>query len=257
MLVLSRRLKEKLLFPGFNTSVQILDFKGGKVRLGIEAPKNVSVLREELQDGPMSMPPDEEALNAKIRQANHLVRNRLNVAGIGLALLAKQIQGGLLQEGQATLEKIQEDFEMLRARKELDVEQKKSVAQPVKSAKTPKALLVEDDLNERELLAGFLRLSGMDVDVAADGVDALDYLREKTPPDIILLDMILPRCDGPTTVRHIRSNPSNGRLKIFGVTGHAPESFHLEGVDRWFRKPLNPEVLLHDLSEEFEHSTCN
>ena len=60
----------------------------------------------------------------------------------------------------------------------------------------------------------------MDVDVAADGVDALDYLRTKTPPDIILLDMILPRCDGPTTVRQIRSNPGNSRLKIFGVTGH-------------------------------------
>ena len=115
MLVLTRRLKEKLLFPGFNTSVQILDFKGGKVRLGIEAPNTVSVLREELQDGPMSMPPDEEALNEKIRQANHLLRNRLNVAGIGLALLTKQIQSGLLQEGQVTIEKIKEDFEMLRA----------------------------------------------------------------------------------------------------------------------------------------------
>ena len=258
MLVLTRRLKEKLLFPGFNTSVQILDFKGGKVRLGIEAPNTVSVLREELQDGPMSMPPDEEALNEKIRQANHLLRNRLNVAGIGLALLTKQIQSGLLQEGQVTIEKIKEDFEMLRARKELDVEVKKSIPRPVKAARHPKALLVEDDQNERELLAGFfLRLSGMDVDVAADGVDALDYLRTKTPPDIILLDMILPRCDGPTTVRQIRSNPGNSRLKIFGVTGHAPESFHLEGVDRWFRKPLNPEVLLHDLSEEFQHAACN
>ena len=146
---------------------------------------------------------------------------------------------------------------MLRTRKELDLKEEKNVPRPVKAVKHPRALLVEDDQNERELLAGFLRLSGMDVDVVEDGVDALDYLRTKTPPDIILLDMILPRCDGPTTVRQIRSNPGNNRLKIFGVTGHAPESFHLEGVDRWFRKPLNPEVLLHDLSEELEHAACN
>jgi carbon storage regulator CsrA len=278
MLVLSRRLNEKVLFPGFNTSVQILDFKGGKARLGIEAPKSVTVLREELQKGPMSMPraadfaefirddaPEQpvsmpsadDALQAKIRQMNHLLRNRLNVAGIGLALLTRQLQAGLLQDGQATLDKIYEDFELLRERLEIEVEEKKSVAPPAKAAKTLKALLVEDDQNERELLAGFLRISGMDVDIAGDGIDALEYLHTHARPDIVLLDMILPRCDGPTTVRQIRSDPAYNHLKIFGVTGHSPDSFHLDGVDRWFRKPLNPEVFLRDLNSEMKHSICN
>ncbi len=261
MLVLSRNLNEKVLFPGFNTAVQVLSVKGGKVRLGIEAPPAVTVLREELQNVPEKtrerLARADFDVQAKIRQLNHLLRNRLNVAGLGLALLSRQLEGGLLQEGRATLAKIHEDLDLLRDRLEVEIEETKGAPPPMlKAARPPKALLVEDDQNERELLAGFLRLSGLKVDVAGDGADALSYLRTQARPDVILLDMILPRCDGPTTVRHIRSDPANRDVKIFAVTGHSPDSFHLEGVNRWFRKPLNPEALLHDLSAELEGSGC-
>jgi carbon storage regulator CsrA len=256
MLVLSRRLNEKVLFPDFDTAIQVVSLKSGVVRLGIEAPRAVTVLREELNDAAAKTPQQpmqlaNQAVQAKIRQLNHLLRNRLNVAGLGLALLARQLQGGLIQEGQGTLEKIHEDFLLLRER--LEGEAETTVSPPAKLAKTPKALLVEDDRNERELLAGFLRISGLEVDIAADGFAALDYLHSQAKPDIVLLDMVLPRCDGPTTVREIRSDPAYANLKIFAVTGHAPESFHLEGVNRWYRKPLNPETLLHDLSQELEN----
>src|SRR5262249_53679106 len=50
MLVLSRRLNEKVLFPTLNTAVQVVSIKGGSVRLGIEAPPEVTILRAELQD---------------------------------------------------------------------------------------------------------------------------------------------------------------------------------------------------------------
>jgi CheY-like chemotaxis protein len=118
-----------------------------------------------------------------------------------------------------------------------------------------RALLVEDDHNERELLAGFLRLAGIDVVTAGDGSDALDRLRQPDErPDVVLLDMVLPRLDGPTTVRAIRRDPALAGLKIFAMTGHSPERFGLgegpSGIDRWFNKPLNPEVLLRDLHQE-------
>ncbi len=48
MLVLSRRLNEKILLPSIHTSVEVLDIKGDRVRLGIEAPASVTILREEL-----------------------------------------------------------------------------------------------------------------------------------------------------------------------------------------------------------------
>jgi carbon storage regulator CsrA len=246
MLVLSRRQNEQIVFPGFSTVIKVLGVRGGKVSLGIDAPREVTVLREELSTiVPKNFAdhPDKD----RARQLNHLLRNRLNVAGLGLALLTRQLEVGNIQDGQATLAKIQEDFLLLNDRLETEMDQRPPAGKPVK---TPKALVVEDDENERELLAGLLRLSGVQVDLAGDGADALDYLQSHSLPDVMLLDMVLPRCDGPATVRAIRKNPANNLLKIIGVTGHAPESFHLDGVDRWFRKPINPEALLKNLGQE-------
>jgi CheY-like chemotaxis protein len=75
---------------------------------------------------------------------------------------------------------------------------------------------------------------------------------------VVLMDMGLPRCDGPTAVRAIRRNPAYRDLKIFAVTGHLPEEFDLDigpaGIDRWFHKPLDPAILLRDLRNELEQT---
>jgi CheY-like chemotaxis protein len=127
-------------------------------------------------------------------------------------------------------------------------------AQPAAPAQkgSPKALLVEDDHNECELLAGFFRLAGYEVATAADGSDAIDYLRQHERPDVMLLDMMLPRCDGPTTIRRLRDDPAFNDLKIFAMSGFTPDQVGLDcgasGVARWFQKPLNPELLLRELN---------
>jgi CheY-like chemotaxis protein len=103
-------------------------------------------------------------------------------------------------------------------------------------------------------LALLLRRGGVNVDTAGDGVDALDYLRSNARPDVILLDMGLPRCDGPTAVRAIRQDPACAGVKIVAVSGHAAGDFDLPqgpaGVDRWFQKPLDPGELILDLRRE-------
>ncbi|HEV3257873.1 MAG TPA: response regulator [Gemmataceae bacterium] len=257
MLVLSRRPNEKVLFPSINTSVQVVTIKPGVVRLGIQAPPEVAVFREEILDrsrlpAPIGSPLVENA-GSTLRELNHMVRNRLNAATVGLALLRRQLKAGLTVASEGTLERINEEFRTLQHQVE-EAAKKAVPPAPARARKAHKALLVEDDTNERELLAGFLRLAGLDVATAGDGTDALDYLRGQGRPDVVLLDMVLPRCDGPTTVREIRRDPALAGLKIFAVTGHAPERFGLEGkgagIDRWFNKPLNPENLLRDLQQE-------
>jgi carbon storage regulator CsrA len=63
MLVLSRRMQEKIYFPALNVTVRVVSVNGGRVRLGIEAPPEVIVLREEVQgpgtdaQAPGSAPP--------------------------------------------------------------------------------------------------------------------------------------------------------------------------------------------------------
>jgi carbon storage regulator CsrA len=52
MLVLSRRLNERIVLPGLNVTIEVLSVRGNTVRLGITAPGDVSIMREELLDGP-------------------------------------------------------------------------------------------------------------------------------------------------------------------------------------------------------------
>jgi len=258
MLVLSRRLKEKIHFPSIDAFVQVLAIKSGAVRLGIEAPPEINVVREEILD-PSHHETQREAsrevpaAEAASRRFKHQVRNRLNAAGIGLAVLRKQLNAGNIHDLEATLAKIDSEVRALRENVESALERNQSRSAP---RPTRRALLVEDDDNERELLAGLLRMAGLDVATAGDGSNALDYLRARGRPDVVLLDMVLPRCDGPTIVREVRRDPAYAGLKIFALSGYSPHEVGLDGdgpaVDRWFRKPIDPAALLGDLELELE-----
>jgi carbon storage regulator CsrA len=255
MLVLTRRPNEKIVLPSINTTVQVVSVKGSRVRLSIEAPPEVSILRAELQDQATERPTTcilADPIESQLRTMRHMVRNRLNVATIGLALVQQQVKAGQITEVEATLGKIDQDMQMLRER--LDQDAAKTALPPPKPVRRAlKALLVEDDQNERELLAGFLRMSGFSVDTAGDGCDALDHLRTGDRPDVVLLDMGLPRCDGATTAREIRRDPANAGLRILAVTGHSPDEYDVPqgpgGIDRWLNKPIDPIALLRELAE--------
>jgi len=256
MLVLSRRLNEKILFPGMNTAVEVVSIKGGTVRLGIHAPPEVTILRHELQERAAEWggtAPPAEPVDARFRALRHFVRNRLNGTAIGLALLRQQVAAGRSSDLERTFGMIEQEMQKLR--QEVEGNPATTVMVPPKPAsKMRKALLVEDDANERELLAGFLRTSGFHVDTAGDGCDALEHLRARGRPDVVLLDMGLPRCDGATTTREIRRDPVCAGLKIFAVTGHCPDEYDFDegsgGIDRWFSKPIDPVVLLRELNQE-------
>jgi carbon storage regulator CsrA len=245
MLVLSRRPDEKIVFPDLNITVQVVNVKGNAVRLGISAPPEVTVLRAEVPDrtaewgGDRQPPPAAEAPAARLNRAVH---SRLQVTRTGLAELRRQLQAGRGDVAQMLLDKIEEDVTLLQERL--------GEAAPA-PARRRRALIVEDDRNTQQLLAECLRLAGLDVDTAGDGCEALDYLRTHTPPDVMLLDMILPRCDGPTTVRAIRRDPAYAELPIFGLSGHARDEFDIasgpNGLNGWYQKPFDPETLLRDL----------
>jgi carbon storage regulator CsrA len=272
MLVLSRRLNEKIVLPDLRTAIQVVSVNKGVVRLGIEAPPEVTILRAEVQERQdqwkdessaraamqKSAPPAAKSVPApqesapspaelRLAQLLQLLNNRLKISGVGLAQLRRQLQAGGSAEAEVLLHQLEDDLQMLRDRLERETKHP-----PVRR----RALLVEDNPNERELLASFLRKVGLDVDTASDGNDALDYLNHHRRPDVVLLDMGLPRCDGPTMVRTLRRDPAYSDLKIFAVSGHLPEEYDLAqgpgGIDRWFHKPINPADLVNDLNQDLE-----
>lgn len=238
MLVLARRPGQRILFPALNVSVQVVATKGATVRLGIDAPPSISVVREELASQPAT-------LTASDRQARHDLCGRLNTLAVALHVIEKQLKAGQTADAQRTLHQAQEVLENLSPAAFLP-------AEPTPPSKPLEALLVEDNPNEEALLSSYLRLSGFRVETVHDGCEALAFLAEHPRPDFLLLDMRLPRCDGPTTVAAIRQNPAYQGLTIFAVTGSAPTDYNLPvgsgGVDAWFQKPLNPKRIVEAMS---------
>lgn len=79
-------------------------------------------------------------------------------------------------------------------------------------------LLVEDDRPLRELFAFSLRSAGYDVHVAADGLEAL-HLIEGTDPNVIVLDLVLPRVSGVDVLADLAGNAATRGIPIVVVTG--------------------------------------
>src|SRR4051812_34515007 len=164
MLVLSRRVNEKIVFPGINASVQVVSAKSGVVRLGIEAPPEVTVLRAEVRDrqaewaalAPVAKAGPGPEAEEELRRLRRLVRQRRGVAGKGLAAVSRQVADGMAAEAEETLRRLDEDLELLEQRVEGPA--RDAAAAPARHARHARtALVVEDNANERELLALFLR----------------------------------------------------------------------------------------------------
>src|SRR6516164_9482512 len=128
MLVLSRRLNEKVLFPTLNTAIEVVSIKGGSVRLGIEAPPEVTILRAELQDRATERGVTTPLATAesRLRDLRHLLRNRLSVTTVGLGLLRQQARAGLSGDMELTIAKIEEEMHLLRQRLDSEAAQASS-----------------------------------------------------------------------------------------------------------------------------------
>jgi CheY-like chemotaxis protein len=79
-------------------------------------------------------------------------------------------------------------------------------------------LIVEDDLDVAESVAGVLEAEGYQTAIAANGCEALDHLRKNNHPDLILLDMMMPVMDGWTFREEQRKLPAVASIPVLTVT---------------------------------------
>ncbi len=250
MLVLSRGNNDKVVFPSLGISVEILRIAGNKVRLGIDAPKEIPVHRHEIAARDPKLHNDAAPAAKPDRELSHSISNRLNTASLALHVLRRKLELEDAADADAVIFKV---FNELRAIEE-ELQGPSAVGIPRTPADSYRALVVDDDDNERELLAGFLQMSGFDVDTAVDGLQAMVQLTKQERPDVVLLDMKMPRFDGSKTISAIRCNPDYQGLKVFAVSGTDSSEMDVsigeKGVDRWFSKPLDPRNLVAAIHEE-------
>jgi len=112
-------------------------------------------------------------------------------------------------------------------------------------------MVVDDSLTVRRVTGRLLRRQNMEVITAKDGVEALDLLEERIP-DVILLDVEMPRMDGYELTRHLRRSPHTKDIPIIMITSrtgakHQEHAAKL-GVDRYLGKPYQEAELLDEIS---------
>ncbi|WP_131738750.1 response regulator transcription factor [Actinomadura roseirufa] len=108
-------------------------------------------------------------------------------------------------------------------------------------------LVVDDDEVIRQLIAVNLQLEGFEVATAVDGQDCLDKVGE-VRPDVITLDVMMPRLDGWVTAIRLREDPVTAHIKVVMITARAQEHDVRRGaeigVDAYVTKPFDPNQLI-------------
>jgi CheY-like chemotaxis protein len=115
-----------------------------------------------------------------------------------------------------------------------------------------RVLVVDDDEVIRQLIAVNLQLEGFEVATAVDGQDCLDKVREVNP-DVITLDVMMPRLDGWVTAVKLREDPGTRDIKVVMITARAQEHDirrgHEIGVDAYVTKPFDPSELIRTVRD--------
>ncbi|MCU1268444.1 MAG: domain S-box [Acidobacteria bacterium] len=108
--------------------------------------------------------------------------------------------------------------------------------------KRPRVLLVEDSEDNRVMMKRLLEMSGYEVMEAVNGEQAVESA-QTTRPDLILMDLSLPKIDGLAATRYIRRLPALQRVPIVVVSAHDTADFHAEalasGCNEYVTKPID------------------
>lgn len=116
----------------------------------------------------------------------------------------------------------------------------------------PLVIVVDDFDDGRELVAELLELSGYSTVQARDGAEALALVSTHSP-DLMVLDLALPRLDGFQVAARVRRDPIREGLPIVAITGHATREVLdralAAGCDRALCKPCDPDLLLETVRD--------
>ena len=126
-------------------------------------------------------------------------------------------------------------------------------------ASEKRILVVDDEPDVRNFLAACIEDAGFQVDTAADGQEAFEKL-QVSPPDLMTLDMVMPRKSGISLMRQLRSMERFTHLPVIVITAHAHDEFGSEDFKGFIaftsglrprftmEKPISPQKLVDAIS---------
>ncbi|MCA9873351.1 MAG: response regulator [Anaerolineales bacterium] len=113
-------------------------------------------------------------------------------------------------------------------------------------------LVVDDEDVTREILQILLEMEGFTVFAAADGLEALEKVAE-CRPDLIILDLMMPRLDGLGVCKQLRAQPETADLAIILLSGNSQDRAVTAGLragaNAYLMKPIDPPLLLSEINK--------
>jgi chemosensory pili system protein ChpA (sensor histidine kinase/response regulator) len=192
-------------------------------------------------------------------QVDQLIGSReIVVKSVGAQLASVAGISGATILGDGAVVIILDVVAMLRAaslstpRVEIGVDGTTALPVPAESKRTRQVMVVDDSVTVRKVTSRLLERHGYEVLLAKDGMDAIAKL-EDARPDIMLLDIEMPRMDGFEVATLVRHNPNLEELPIIMITSrtgekHRERAFQI-GVNAYMGKPFNEEQLLETIAE--------
>ena len=229
----------------------------GTVRLGARLLDETSgglLVRFEVSDTGIGIAPDSLAkLFAAFEQADVSTTRKFGGTGLGLAItrrLSRLMQGDTGAESVlGTGSTFWFTARLTRGQGEMPIRPAALAAGDAESAviachRGRRILLAEDNPINREVAVDLLRRVGLQAETARDGVEAVEIARDRNP-DVILMDVQMPRLDGLDATRQIRALPGWESRPILAMTANAFEEdrrvCEAAGMNDFITKPIDPE----------------
>jgi CheY-like chemotaxis protein len=218
-------------------------------------------VRVSVKDSGIGIPSDQLErifeMFTQVERADHAAQGGL---GIGLTLVKRllQMHGGSIEAHSAGAGQGSEFIVQLPT-----VDAPMHIETPPRPARAPSArcvLVVDDNTDSAESLALLLEMSGHQVFTAHDGEAAI-HAAAAHRPDVVLLDIGLPKRNGYDVCRHIRAQPWGPDITLVALTGWGQETDRRRsreaGFDGHLVKPVEPDALLELMTQRAPSRTAH
>lgn len=130
-------------------------------------------------------------------------------------------------------------------------------------ASEKRVLVVDDEPDVRNFLSACIEDAGFNVDTAKDGADALEKIKESVP-DLMTLDMVMPRKSGISLMRTLRASDEWSQIPVIVITAHAKDEMGSDDIKEFvgfaahhrprhvLEKPITPARLVQAIGEILE-----